>query len=92
MDNAFKAIAEIPRLKCLIIHVCPFYTFQYPLDFWFGLQGTSDATVHFRFGEKIKSLLPAADFLPVEGADHDLIVADKYYEQVRVAILKFLQD
>ncbi|KAF8487791.1 alpha/beta-hydrolase [Gautieria morchelliformis] len=73
MDNAFKAIAETPRLKCLIIH------------------GTSDATVHFRFGEKIKSLLPAADFLPVEGADHDLIIADKYYEQVRVAILKFLQ-
>ncbi|KAF8509130.1 alpha/beta-hydrolase, partial [Hysterangium stoloniferum] len=54
------------------------------------VHGTADNTVDFKYGKNIKEIVPAAVFVPIEGADHDLITADNYYDEVRTIILKFL--
>ncbi|KIJ24858.1 hypothetical protein M422DRAFT_38981, partial [Sphaerobolus stellatus SS14] len=73
LENAFKMVADTPRLKCCIIH------------------GTGDRTVPLKAGERIKEHIPSAQWVPIQGADHDLIIAPEYYEQVRGEILKFLK-
>ncbi|KIJ53182.1 hypothetical protein M422DRAFT_64720 [Sphaerobolus stellatus SS14] len=73
MENAFKMIADTPRIKSCIIH------------------GTGDRTVSVKAGERIKGILTSAEWVPIEGADHDLIVAPAYFEQARSEILKFLK-
>ncbi|KAF8588115.1 alpha/beta-hydrolase [Ramaria rubella] len=55
------------------------------------IHGTKDRVVNFSNGEKIKALVPSAVLVPIEGADHDLTVAEAYYAQVQEAILKFFQ-
>lgn len=55
------------------------------------VHGTNDNTVAFKFGERIKNLIPSAKFVPIEGGDHDLLLAEDYYETTRQAVLDFLQ-
>ena len=45
----------------------------------------------FKCGEKIKELIPSAELLPIEGADHEFVVDGTYYDPVRKAVLEFLK-
>jgi len=56
------------------------------------IHGTNDNTVDIKAGERIKDYIPTAQWCPIEGADHDFIINDNYYDQVRTAILKFLRE
>ncbi|KAF8509122.1 alpha/beta-hydrolase [Hysterangium stoloniferum] len=54
------------------------------------VHGTADKTVDIKYGHIINELLPAAVFVPIKGAGHDLTFATNHYEEVRTIILKFL--
>ena len=45
----------------------------------------------FKCGEKIKELIPSAELVPIEGADHDFVVAKTHYDTVQKNVLKFLK-
>ncbi|KIJ25926.1 hypothetical protein M422DRAFT_785375, partial [Sphaerobolus stellatus SS14] len=45
------------------------------------IHGTGDRTVPLEAGKRIKKHIPSAQWVPIEGADHDLIVSPEYYEQ-----------
>ncbi|KIJ36023.1 benzoquinone reductase [Sphaerobolus stellatus SS14] len=50
------------------------------------IHGTGDRTVPLEAGKRIKKHIPSAQWVPIEGADHDLIVSPEYYEQIREEI------
>ena len=42
-----------------------------------------------KHAEMIKELVQAAELVPIEGADHDFVVAETYHDPVRKAVPKF---
>ncbi|GJJ14080.1 hypothetical protein Clacol_008337 [Clathrus columnatus] len=57
------------------------------------IHGTDDEAVDFSFGKKIHDILAEkSELFVLEGADHDFIVGEVYYEQTRQKILEFLSD
>jgi len=55
------------------------------------IHGTEDAIVPVEHGEKVKTMIPHAQFVPVQGAAHDLLVDPTYVESVVECLVNFLK-
>ncbi|KAF8739744.1 Alpha beta-hydrolase, partial [Rhizoctonia solani] len=54
-----------------------------------GVRGTKDAIVSYKYADKIKSLIPHAELVTIEGAGHDLCAT--HYETVSDNLIGFLR-